>query len=167
MVDAERSVAVSGETGDGFAVFYARWRDPLRRALALTLGSVAFADEAIDEAMSRAAANWGQIGIYDSPQGWVYRVGLNWARGIFRKRRREVLTDSFVDPGQESPKPDLDLLRAVGQLPTRQRSIVVARYYLDWSTAEVATAFDIPAGTVKSRLSRALARLAKDLGESQ
>jgi RNA polymerase sigma factor (sigma-70 family) len=167
MVDAERSVVLSGEIGDCFADFYARWRDPLRRALALTLGNVAFADEAIDEAMSRAAASWGQIGDYDSPQGWVYRVGLNWARGIFRKRHREVLTDCFVDPSQESPKPDLDLLRAVGRLPMRQRSIVVARYYLDWSTTEVATAFDIPTGTVKSRLSRALARLAKDLGGSQ
>ena len=166
MVDAERSVVMSETADAGFATFHARWRDPLRRALAQALGSVSLADEAIDEAMTRAAAIWDQIGVYESPQGWVYRVGLNWARGIFRKRRREVLTEIFADTAQESRVPDLDLLRAVGQLPIRQRSIVVARYYLDWSTTEVAAALDVPEGTVKSRLSRALARLAKDLGES-
>jgi DNA-directed RNA polymerase specialized sigma24 family protein len=45
------------------------------------------------------------------------------------------------------------------------RAVVVARYHLDFSTAEVAEALGIPEGTVKSRLSRALNQLGRELGE--
>jgi RNA polymerase sigma-70 factor (ECF subfamily) len=44
--------------------------------------------------------------------------------------------------------------------------VVVARYYLDLSTSEVAETLEIPEGTVKSRLSRALKKLARDLGDA-
>ena len=41
---------------------------------------------------------------------------------------------------------------------------MVAKFYLDWSEQQIADALDIRPGTVKSRLSRALERLADDLG---
>jgi RNA polymerase sigma-70 factor (ECF subfamily) len=44
------------------------------------------------------------------------------------------------------------------------RSVIVARYYLDWSTPQIAEGLDIPLGTVKSRLNRALQRLSEELG---
>lgn len=147
-----------------FADFYATWRDPIRRAVALATGDAAMADEAVDEAMTRALTEWPQIAGYERPEGWVYRVGLNWARGRYRKRRYELLTSLEPDrPGEFDP-PDLDVIAAVGSLSVRLREVVIARYYLDWSTADVASALQIPEGTVKSRLSRALAHLARDLG---
>lgn len=150
-----------------FVQFYDQWRDPVRRGLALTVGDVTIADEAVDEAMTRALAAWDQISSYERPEGWVYRVGLNWARGLFRKRRYEIVAQLDSDvAAADAAYPDLDVIDAVGRLSVRLRTVVVARYYLDWSTADVATALAIPQGTVKSRLSRALARLARDLGES-
>jgi len=161
---------VSGErvfvTAEGdFAEFYDEYRMPIKRALALALGNVSLADEAVDEAMTRAVARWEKVRDYELPEGWVYRVGLNWARGAFRKRRYEILTDVDTDTElPDLPLPDTDVIEAVGHLSLRLRSVVVARYYLDWSTAEVAEALGIPEGTVKSRLSRALNRLGKELG---
>lgn len=149
-----------------FTAFYETWRSPIRRSLALTLGDVGLADEAVDEALTRALANWEQIRGYERPEGWLYRVGLNWARGVFRKRRYELLSD--LEPilaGSADPLPDPDLIEAVAVLSLKLRAVVVARYYLDLSTSEVAEALDIPAGTVKSRLSRALKKLAHELGE--
>jgi RNA polymerase sigma-70 factor (ECF subfamily) len=97
----------------------------------------------------------------------VYRVGLNWARDVFRKRRYEILKDVEVESvTAEAPYLESGVIESVGRLSVRLRSIVVARYYLDWSTVEVAKALDIPEGTVKSRLARALDRLAQELGES-
>lgn len=151
---------------DEFTVFYERWRTPVRRGLAMALGDVALADEAVDEALTRALAHWETIREYERPDGWLYRVGLNWARGMFRKRRFELLSDLAADSQSfHDPLPDPDLIEAVGRLSVKLRSVVVARYYLDLSTFEVAEALEIPEGTVKSRLSRALTRLARELGD--
>lgn len=154
------SVSVEQE----FTAFYEAWRSPIRRSLALVLGDVGLADEAVDEAMTRALTNWDKVRGYDRPEGWLYRVGLNWARGVFRKRRYELLSE--IEPSLQSvddPLPDPDLIEAVGRLSLKLRSVVVARYYLDLSTAECAEALGVPEGTVKSRLSRALNRLGREL----
>ncbi len=143
---------------DGFDQFYAR-------ALALAIGDIAMADEAIDEAMTRAVSFWETLSTYDHPEGWVYRVGLNWARGRYRKQRNEWLSSIDIERTSDPALPDLDVIAAIGALSMRLRQVVVARYYLDSSTAEVAEALGIPEGTVKSRLARALGRIAKRIGE--
>ena len=73
-----------------FDVFYRSARDSVARALVLTLGNQELGVEAADEAMTRAYQRWIQVHSYENPEGWVYRVGLNWARSIWRKRRREL-----------------------------------------------------------------------------
>jgi len=151
-------------TEAGFEAFYAEWREPLRRAVALATGDVMAAGEAVDEAMTRALVRWDRISSYDKPEGWVYRVALNWSKGLFRKRNRELLTAIDVEGSRSDSLPDFDLIGAVERLSIRHRAVVVGRFYLDWSTAEVAEALDIAEGTVKSRLSRALEQLASDLG---
>jgi len=50
-------------------------------------------------------------------------------------------------------------------LPRRRREVLVLRYYLGLSEAEIAAVLGISAGTVKSTAARALAALARDLGE--
>ncbi len=146
--------------------FYEQSREPIRRALALALGDMVLAEDAVDEAMTRALVRWDTIRQYDRPEGWVYRVGLNWARGTFRRRRFELLTQIEAEAAiSQAELPDVDLVAAVGRLSLPKRAVVVARYYLDWSTTEVAAALDIPEGTVKSRLARALHQLGKELGE--
>lgn len=160
MIESDRVA----ETDKDFSEFYSEWREPLRRAVALATGDVVTAGEAVDEAMTRALARWDRVGTYDLPQGWVYRVALNWSRGLFRKRKRELLTAIEMETGRSDALPDIDLIAAVERLAIRHRTVVVARFYLDWSTAQVAEALDIAEGTVKSRLSRALDQLAHDLG---
>ena len=56
---------------------------------------------------------------------------------------------------------DEALVRALRQLSVDHRTVVVGRYYLDWSEEQLATALDIAPGTVKSRLSRALTHLSE------
>lgn len=139
-------------------------RDRLYRALALAIGNAPMAAEAIDEAMTRAYRHWARISTYDNPEGWVYRVGLNWSRSVLRRRRREDLWESPPDQAVFDRSPDPDLRHAIGRLPAKYRTVVVARYLLDWSTGDTAEGLGIPEATVKSRLRRALARLATDLG---
>ncbi|HKX76536.1 MAG TPA: sigma-70 family RNA polymerase sigma factor [Acidimicrobiia bacterium] len=146
-----------------FESFYRTQRASVLRALALTLGDRDLAADATDEAMARAFQHWKSVEGFDNQAGWVYRVGLNWARSRLRKRRRELLTDTFPQAPVEVQIKDPDLDRAVKALPLETRAVVVLRHYLDWSTDEVARALGIRPGTVKSRLHRALQDLRNQL----
>ena len=57
------------------------------------------------------------------------------------------------------------VLAALARLPRRRREVLVLRYYLGLSGAEIAAVLGISAGTVKSTAARAMAALARDLGE--
>ena len=155
----EETVAIQRVVPTHFEDFYRSAYGDVARALILSLGDRALGIEATDEAMSRAYRDWRSVARYGNPQGWVYRVGLNWGRSFMRKKRRELLgiyRDESVDsvPGTD---PSLD--KALAGLDIKHRSVVVMRYYLDWSNEEIAKVLRVPEGTVKSRLHRALERL--------
>ena len=76
--------------------------------------------------------------------------------------------------GEVAPSPEIDvvagetrreLLEALGRLRDEEREVIGARYFLGLSEAEVAETLAIPAGTVKSRTSRALGHLRITLAE--
>lgn len=147
-----------------FETFYREGYAGIARALTLTLGNLDLAQEATDEAMVRAYVRWDKIRAYDNPGGWVYRVGLNWARSARRRlarampfHERPVVDATVSDPANFAALRDLD----VGL-----RAVVVCRLLLDWSVDETAVALRIKPGTVKSRLHRALGQLEQTLGET-
>jgi RNA polymerase sigma-70 factor, ECF subfamily len=145
-----------------FEDFYRREAEPLRRALCLALGDVDLGTEATDEAMTRTYQRWDEVAGYDNVVGWAYRVGVNWGRT--RQRRRRFRDHRPIpDEGVVTVPGDPELTRALGRLGTDMRAVVVCRFYLDWSVDQTATALDIPTGTVKSRLARALERLQREL----
>lgn len=146
-----------------FETFYRGNRQHIFRALALTLGDRDLAEDAADEAMTRAYQHWRTIQGFDNQAGWAYRVGLNWARSRLRKRKREVLFETMPEGATEIRFSDPDVDRAVKGLPIDSRAVVVLRHYLDWSTDDVARALQIRPGTVKSRLHRAMRELREQL----
>jgi RNA polymerase sigma-70 factor (ECF subfamily) len=141
-----------------FETFYSVTRPRIFRAVALVLGNSDVALDATEEAMTRAAERWGDVGRYDNPAGWVYRVALNWARTQLRQLARERDGLEF-EPGYEQSLPDPELIEAVMALPTKYRAVIVARFFLDWPVEETAKVLEIPEGTVKTRTHRALKRL--------
>lgn len=151
--------AVSVPTTADFASFCAAHGDRLARALALALGNRELGRDAAAEGLARAWERWSKVSTYANPAGWVYRVGLNWGRSRLRRIRREITTDVFPDRGSIDVHVDTAVVEAMRDLSPDHRAVVVGRLYLDWSEADVAAALDLPAGTVKSRLSRALAQL--------
>jgi RNA polymerase sigma-70 factor (ECF subfamily) len=157
------SAALGPDGGEAFAAFYRADYANVARALSYTLGDVDLGREATDEAMARAYARWAKIRDYDSPAGWVYRVGLNWA---FSSRRRMFRSLPFVEHAAptEPPIADPAVADALRRLDVKLRSVVVCRLLLDWSVEETAAALRIKPGTVKSRLHRALASLERSLG---
>jgi len=78
VIDREGIMVTTAQGQREFSEFYDEWRNPIRRALAIAVGDITLADEAVDEAMTRAVESWDKISGYERPEGWVYRVGLNW-----------------------------------------------------------------------------------------
>lgn len=162
---ATPSELTSRDPSPTFSEFYEHHRASVFAALTATLGDPDLAADATDEAMTRAYARWGQVSHFANPSGWVYRVGLNWARGLLRRHRlhrakRHLLaTEDATNPAVRDP----ELAAALASLSLEHRAVVVLRHLLDWSVEQTADALDIPEGTVKSRLSRALDQLASAL----
>lgn len=137
-----------------FEEFYARSRPNIARALSLALGEVDLAAEATDEAMARAYERWPTVQRLDRPEGWVYRVAMNWALSWLRRHRRSH--HRLYEPGAEGPAvSDPDIHAALAELDVKHRTVIVCRHLLGWSVAETAAALKIREGTVKSRLHRA------------
>lgn len=100
---------------------------------------------------------------------WICRVAVNVC--LQRRRRRAVPTtalwpDTLQSPAQEDPvqralgvELQAEIARAVATLPEAQRDVFLLHEMEGWSYVEVAEALGCPVGTVKSRLSSALARL--------
>ena len=156
-----------GGHGD-FDSFYAENRDQIARALSLSLRNPDLGAEAADEAFVRACQRWPEVATFTNPQGWVYRVGMNWARSWLRRTRREREKRPLIvkEEMTEDPIVDVDLERAIATLTPGHRTVVVARFFMGWSIKETAEALGLRAGTVKSRLSRALKQLAGELEDS-
>ncbi|MFK7919843.1 MAG: RNA polymerase sigma factor [Ilumatobacter sp.] len=152
-------------TADGFDGFFRAHHGEVVTALSLAIGDDDLGRDAAAEGFTRALQRWNKVSRYSNPTGWVYRVGLNWARSRRRKTVREVASSTAAasEPVARSVEADPQLAEALDKLGPDHRAVVVARFYLDWSEHDIATALGIRAGTVKSRLSRALERLAVDL----
>ena len=166
--DTAAGPVVAGASAASFESFYAATADRVYRALAVTLGDSHLAREATDEAMARAFVRWRQVAAVENPGGWVFRVGLNWATSWRRKLRREraLPQDEHSLPVVHLAEPDgADAMAALARLGVAARAVVVCRVLFGLSTVETARVLHVAEGTVRSRLSRAMTVLRRELSE--
>lgn len=138
-----------------FSAFYQEAYQGIARGLAYTLGDTDLAADATDEGMARAYLHWQTVATHDNPAGWVYRVGLNWARSLHRKLARRLPFRTVTEVTQP-PVADPAVAQALRELDERNRAVVVCRLLLDWSVEDTAAALGVRPGTVKSRLHRSV-----------
>jgi RNA polymerase sigma factor (sigma-70 family) len=140
-------------------------------------GSAADAEEAAQDAFVKAYRALGRFRPGAPFRPWLLRIVANEARNRRRSAvRRESLalrTAAEQASGDAAPSPEAavlvaeqraTLLRALESLRADDRDVLSCRYLLDLSEEETATALGLRRGTVKSRTSRALARLREQLG---
>lgn len=161
-------------TEDYTAYVQGAWPRLFRTAYALT-GDVTSADDLLQATLVKVYVHWRKVQRADAPDAYVRRIMANQATSAWRSRGRrpEVLTpEPRPDTGHEPGGFDGDLAtsdelwRLVHTLPTRQRAVVVLRYYEDLSEREIADVLGIAPGTVKSLASAAMAKLRDRLAET-
>ena len=149
-----------------------RHQDLAYRTACLITGSTADAEDATQEGLVKA---WYALDRFrsDAPfRPWLLTIVANEARNRRRSgRRQDDLTMRVAEArpsGDAAPSPEAaalagerrrTLLRAVAGMPERDRLVIAARFFLELSERETAEVLACRPGTVKSRMSRALARL--------
>jgi RNA polymerase sigma factor (sigma-70 family) len=134
--------------------------------LGLYCGDRDVAEDIAQEVLVRVCREWGRVRKLDSPQAWAYRVGTNLAHSHFRRRgverralrRLAIRTEAepSLSPGPESGD---EIMGALAQLPHRQRTAILVRYYLDLSVRDAAEVMGCPEATVKTLTRRGLRAL--------
>ncbi len=138
----------------------------VRFALMLT-GDRALAEDLVQEAFVRVAAKLQNLRDPAAFGAYLTRAVANLAKSHFRRQEVAKRHNRAVDASRLVVAPvdvatNDALLVALRRLPMQQRAALVLRYYDDLSHDEIARVLDCPVGTVKSQLSRGLARLRKE-----
>ena len=146
----------------------------LLRTAYLVTGDAGHAEDLVQETLLKVARRWSRVAPMESPLAYARRILVNLALDDSqrRSRHRDELAaprrspdgplpwDSEISWGEAAAADDrLELIRAVSELPPRQRAVLVLRYFDDLSESEVASTLDCSIGTVKSTSSRALEKM--------
>ena len=169
----QRLLLTAAQAGDEDA--FRQLIEPYRHALDVhcyrMLGSAQDAEDLVQETLLRA---WRAIGRFEPRaqlQTWLYRIATNACLDeLERRHRRPEPLDPFPDqPSDEAAAPTYDpearyairegmelaLLRAIQELPGRQRAVLIFRDVLGWTAPEVAELLESSVASVNSALQRA------------
>lgn len=150
----------------GFADFVAARGPALMRTASLLTGDRGHAEDALQEALTKAALKWPSISRDGNPEPYVrqalYTVVID--RWRWRSRRaQESLGETPDRPADGDHSADADrrlvLREALTRLTPRQRQVLVLRFYEDLTETQTAHAMRCSTSTVKSQTRHALARL--------
>jgi RNA polymerase sigma-70 factor (sigma-E family) len=148
----------------------------LIRLAVIMLGDRGAAEDVVQDAFCGLYRRYGKLSRPEKALQYVRSSVLNGCRSELRARSRPARRAAWAaaDGTVASAEQDLLLgeehrllLEALRKLPGRQREVLVLRYFLDLPTAEIAADMGIGLGTVKSTTSRALAALARLMGEER
>jgi RNA polymerase sigma factor (sigma-70 family) len=161
LTDSDRDLA-SRFAGHGdeeaFRLLYRR-HTPRLYAVALRVlgGRHADAEDVVQETWIRAARRVATFEWRSSLTTWLIGIAINCAREATRARGVDAGTAAPqpIDAASPSDPATIDLERAIGALPDRQRMVLVLHDVEGWTHAEIARSLDVPPGTSKSDLFRA------------
>ena len=159
------------------AVFREHHGELVRLAL-LMVGDLATAEDVVQDVYASLHKRWSRVAADAAPLPFVRTCVLNGCRSVLRRRgiaRRAGALHQAGDRDETRASAESEVilsedrrevLAALARLPRRRREVLVLRYYLGLSEAEIAAVLRISAGTGISTAAGALAALARDLGET-
>ena len=140
---------------------------PIAKRMAVLWGAGADADDVVQDALVKAYSALSRFRAAAGFRAWLLSIVHNETRNLHRSRSRRAAREFLArlpdelwifGPEEEAMVTDRRrrLLAAVRELPAELREVVSCRYLLELTEAETAVALNVPPGTVKSRLHRAL-----------
>ena len=162
----QRDLILQARAGDhdAFTALAAEAFDRLHRTARLILRGDDLAADAVQEALISAWIHIRAVRDPDRFDSWLHRLVVHACYREARRNRRRGIVELRLAPFRAESEPDAARLAAdrdqlehgFERLSPEQRAVLVVRFYLGMTEAEAATILDIPVGTFKSRLSRAM-----------
>jgi RNA polymerase sigma-70 factor (sigma-E family) len=144
-----------------FDAFYRASNARMVRLAWLLVGSRAVAEDLVHDAFLAVFQRWETI---DNPGGYLRQTVVNLCLSWQRRRFRERDALAMVSEPPPTGDPAVDTMwDAIQRLPLHRRAVVILRYWADLPHDEIAELLSCPAGTVRSRLHRALVELREEV----
>jgi RNA polymerase sigma-70 factor (ECF subfamily) len=166
-----------------FSAIVTRHRPQIFRFLLASTRDPDLAETLTQDCFLKAHRNWAGFRGESSPMTWLMRIAINLQKDHWRNRRMQFWRQTqnnavdmdeasdWLPSGESSIEKQLLAKERVGQvwdavkgLSERQRTVFLLRYVEEQELSEIAHATGLSEGTVKAHLSRALARVRKELG---
>jgi RNA polymerase sigma factor (sigma-70 family) len=164
---------------DAYEILMRKYEQVAFRTALLIVASPADAEDVAQEAFVKAYRALGRFRAGAPFRPWLLRIVGNEARNHQRaagRRRFHHNRAAALEPlvAADAPETELErrvdarrLLAAVRRLGDRERSAIVARYFVGLTDAEAAAALGVPRTAFKMRAWRGLERLRRELGEEE
>lgn len=120
--------------------------------------------EVFQETLYKALASIGQLKSIDYFSTWVTRILINTAVASLKKKQKVVLMSNDILEGMEEvwhvkSEEQLDLLEAMDGIEEKYKTVLLLRFYEDYTIPQISTFLNCPEGTVKTNIRRGLALL--------
>ena len=123
-------------------------------------------DDALDvvqESAYRAIRDCGKVKNKDYLSTWIYRIVVNTALDLLRKKKKETLTEELPEIQVEDQYQETELRTILNQLDHKSKTIIILRYFEDLKLEDIADILGDNLNTVKARLYRSLKKLRLNL----
>jgi RNA polymerase sigma-70 factor (sigma-E family) len=147
------------------ALYSANYRSLVRLSV-LLVRDLATAEEVVQDAFVAMHSAWRRLRDPEKALSYLRQSVVNRSRSVLRHR---AVVEKYAPKGlPDAPSAEngaitelerTEVIKALAELPTRQREALVLRYYADLSEAEIANAMGISRGAVKSHTARGMAAL--------
>ncbi|MDN3055263.1 SigE family RNA polymerase sigma factor [Streptomyces sp. SRF1] len=157
------------EPGPTLADLYQARRLDMVRLAVFLVDDLHTAEDVVQDAFAAVCRRHGsRLDSLENAHAYLHTAVVNAARSVLRRRRTaRAYTPPYQGPGAPVDEPLLlaeehrQVLAALARLTSRQREVLVLRYWSELTEAQIAETLGISRGTVKSTASRALATLEK------
>jgi RNA polymerase sigma-70 factor, ECF subfamily len=125
----------------------------------------------VQESIKKALASLDRIKDLDSVKSWFYKIVVRTAIDFLRKHKKITLADDetidFLSKGIEDTYQDVDLHKALVELPVPYKTVITLRFFEDLKLEEIADILEENLNTVKTRLYKGLKLLRITMTEEE
>lgn len=125
--------------------------------------------EVFQETLYKAFASIASLKKNDYFTTWITRILINTAIALLNKKQKVIpmsneLFENMGDTtGHLKQEDQLDLLQAMDEIEDKYKTVLLLRFYEDYTVQQIATFLNCPEGTVKTNIRRGLALLKKKM----